>query len=62
MVNVILSLGTLLADSSQNVPTIPEVTLPALLIVPVVIGGALLFLMQRSRSRARRRRAGRPPS
>jgi hypothetical protein len=43
----------------QNVPTIPEVTLPALLIVPVAVGVALLVLMQRSRSRARKRR---PPS
>jgi len=44
---------------AQAVPSIPEVTLPALLIVPVAVGGALLVLMQRSRSRARKRR---PPT
>jgi hypothetical protein len=41
---------------ANNVPSIPEVTLPALLIVPVAIGLALLVLMQRSRARARKRR------
>ena len=38
----------------QRVPSVPEVTLPALLIVPAAIGLALLFLMGRARSRKRR--------
>jgi hypothetical protein len=40
----------------QNIQTVPEVTLPALLIVPIAIGVALFVLTGRSRSRARRRR------
>ena len=52
---LLLSTGGHLAVA-QNVPSVPEVTLPALLIVPVAIGLALLVLMQRSRARARKRR------
>jgi hypothetical protein len=40
--------------SVQHVPSVPEVTLPALLIVPALLGLALLLLMGRARSRKRR--------